>query len=206
MTDESGSANSHRRSKVGRVIADRNLDGLGEELERYWTGEGDEQRSLRELADYFNRRLLESRLAQSGVQSLEGEVENTYRLLTDDDVSAGARTDAETALEHSGIDVDQLRREFVSHQAIHTYLTEYRDVEYAENRNRDRIATTVQSLRRLINRLTAVAETNLHSLDDADWITVGDVDVMVDVQVLCADCGTQYDVVDLLQAGGCDCQ
>jgi len=37
-----------RRSKVGRVVAERELDGLGEELEAYWTGEGSERYSLRE--------------------------------------------------------------------------------------------------------------------------------------------------------------
>lgn len=204
MQDSGESTPDPTRCKVGRLIQQHGLDGLGDELEAKWIEE-DDSYSLRELADYFNRRLLDAALTEANVQSLDGEVENLYRLLTHDDVSAGARTDAESSLERRGVDPDRLQREFVSHQAVHTYLTDYRDVDYAGARDRDRIDTTVQSIRRLANRLSAVAETNLHSLDDADWIDVGDADVIVDVQVLCPDCGTQYEFVDLLERGGCRC-
>jgi hypothetical protein len=53
---------------------------------------------------------------------LEGEVEHTYHLLTDDEVSSGDRRRAERRLERQGIDIDTLRSDFVSYQAIRMYL------------------------------------------------------------------------------------
>jgi len=70
-----------------QLLAEYNLSGLGVELEQLWTAETDRQ-SLRELAAYSNQQLLQQRLEEAGVQILDGEVENIYRLLTDDDVRA----------------------------------------------------------------------------------------------------------------------
>ena len=205
MTDESGSANSHRRSKVGRVIADRNLDGLGEELERYWTGEGDEQRSLRELADYFNRRVLRSAMTDADMEVLDGEVENFYELLTDDDVTGGMRVQTERRLERGGIDPDQLTRDFVSHQAIHTYLTKYRDVERQPDGPESKIENARRTVEQLRNRVQAVTRTSVESLRNAGALSIGDFNVFVDVRITCSDCHTQYTISELIDEGGCQC-
>ena len=115
------------RSKVGRLIDRYGTAGLGQELEDRWLGRGYEEQSLRSLAEWFNQRLLGRRLAEAGHDPLDGEVANLYRLLSGEDVTAGSRVDAEATLEEYGVDTGTLRREFVSHQAIHTYLTEFRD-------------------------------------------------------------------------------
>jgi len=89
MDSEDGPQTSGRgrHSKVVQLLAEYNLSGLGVELEQLWTAETDRQ-SLRELAAYSNQQLLQQRLEEAGVQILDGEVENIYRLLTDDDVRA----------------------------------------------------------------------------------------------------------------------
>ncbi|MFC7007207.1 rod-determining factor RdfA [Halalkalicoccus salilacus] len=124
--DQKGSNPADRGGKVGRVIREYGLDGLGTELEIRWTGKGGDQYSLRALADRFNQRVLEAALEDAGVRSLEGDVENRYRLLTDDDVSAGMHQQARRELERAGVDVDALESDFVSHQSIYTYLTDHR--------------------------------------------------------------------------------
>jgi hypothetical protein len=67
-------------------------------------------------------------MSEAGLNPLDGEAANTYRLLTSDDVTSGERTKVERHLNRAGIDVEQLRSDLVSHQAVHTYLTKHRGV------------------------------------------------------------------------------
>jgi hypothetical protein len=194
-------------SKVGRLIEDYDLPDMDEWLIDAWTGEDEKRRSLRELAAEFNRELLRAAMAEAGRSTLEGEVANTYRLLTAEDVSTGVRAQAESSLERSGIDPEALRSDFVSHQAIHTYLTKDRGVEHpSEPTTHDRVERTESTIQRLTSRLVAVAEKRLWSLRDAGVITLGTASVLVDVRVVCEDCGTHTDVRTLLEEGGCECE
>lgn len=194
------------RSKVGRLIRAYELDGMAEDLETRWLGTAETQNSLRELADYFNRQLLRVAMIEAGMDPLEGEVENAYRLLTDD-VSAGVRTQARKRFEREGLDVEHIERDFVSHQAIHTYLTKYRGVQKeAQTTDSNRIEKAAQTVQRLKNRLAVVATNTLETLRSTGRIALGDFDVSVDVRVFCRDCGEQYDVRGLLESGGCNCE
>ena len=207
MTDNrDDSASSGRRSKVGRVIEERELAGLGDELERRWTGDRGERQSLRELADWFNSRVTEAAMATAGEQVLDGEAANLYDLLTGDEVSGGTRTEAERRLARTGVDVDEVKRDFVSHQAIHTYLTDYRNVEGPSNETERSVDDAIETIQRLRNRTNAVVERTAGALQNADEISVGDFDVFVDVRVSCNDCQRTYDVTDFLRNGGCDCE
>ena len=206
MTEDT-SGGGGKSSKVARLIGEYDLgEGFGDELERRWTADGDERESLRDLADRFNRRLLESALTAAGTSTVSGEVENLYRLLTADDVSSGMRTEAQARLERDGIDVDQLDRDFVTYQAIRTYLTEYRGAEYEEPSASDQVETVLETIQRLRSRLRSITEGSLDRLRSTDRLTLGRFRLFVDVDVLCEDCGAQYGVVDLLERGGCDCE
>jgi hypothetical protein len=193
-------------NKVERVIRKWGLDGLGNELERRWLGEGYEQQSLRELADHFNRRVLEQALDEANVVTLEGELDNTYELLTGDDITQGARTQARNRLEREDVDVDDVLGDFVSHYAVHTYLREHRGVEYPSADDEDQRERSVETIRRLTSRLTAVTRRNVENLRSTDRLDVGPVDVITDVQVVCEDCGRQYDAVELVERGTCECR
>jgi hypothetical protein len=179
---------------------------MGERLADFWLGDGSERHSLRDLADHFNRELLHTAMDDVGMSTLDGEVANTYRLLTADDVSTGVRTQAETTLERNGIDLEDLQQDFVSRQAIYTYLTKQRGVERSsESTEGDRVEKTTDTIQRLSSRLVAVAEKRLRSLRNSGTITLGTFSVLVDVRVICEDCGTHADVCTLLTDGGCDC-
>ncbi|RBI59235.1 hypothetical protein DMJ13_24030 [halophilic archaeon] len=198
--------NSGTRSKVQRVIDEYELAGMGEQLEAYWTGDDEEEYSLRELADVFNRAVLRAALDRAGASPLEGEVENTYRLLTDDSVSSGVRTETRNALARDGVAVEELEDDFVTHQAIHTYLTKHRGVSYESSADEtDQVEKGAETVQRLRTRTAAVTETTLENLETTDRITLGDFDVIVDVRVLCDTCGRSYTVDELLEDGGCAC-
>lgn len=203
MTDTE--ASSGRRSKVVRLLDEYDLEPLGAELERRWTAEGDERLSLRDLADYFNHRLLEAAMDDAGLQPLAGEVENVYELLTGPDVSEADRTRAKRRLERDGVDVDAVLGEFVTYQAVRTYLKEYRDAEY-ERSDRDRTEVETENLQRIKGRAGTVTDSKLEQLRNRGDIVLGEFRTLVDINVLCEDCGAQYGVETLLQRGGCDCE
>lgn len=182
------------------------MDGLGSELERYWTGEGTDQYSLRELSTHFNHRVLRSALEAADESPLDGEAENIYELLTGDEVTSGTRIQTERRLERFGIDLDRLRSDFASHQAVHTYLTKYRNVERSSTEPEDRIKQSRNTIQQLRSRLQAVTETTMSSLRSADEFSLGEFDVYVDVRVTCHDCQTQYHVTELLEAAECNCE
>jgi hypothetical protein len=203
--DEPSGGGSGRRTKVARLIDEYGLATLGAEMERRWTSDGDDRLSLRALADRFNQRLLEAKMTDAGMQPLSGEVENTYRLLTDDDVSAGRRVEAENRLEAAGVDVDGLRADFLTYQAIRHYLTEVREASYERDGDRDGTAGERAVIDRLQGRVESVVRDTVDRLRTAGRLAVGDYRVFVSVDVLCQDCGGQYTAGELLDRGHCDC-
>lgn len=204
-TDSADASNAPGRTKVGRLIGEYRLDGIGDELERRWTDDSGERDSLRTLADVFNERLLQQAMLDAGMDPIEGEVENVYRLLTDEEVSRGVRTEIETRLDQEGIDVDDLRKDFVTYQAVRTFLKDVRGASYESNSGSS-IERAQSSFARLIGRTTAVVEQKLTQLQSAGKLSVGTFRVRTAVTVYCEDCETQYDVSTLLEEGGCECE
>lgn len=209
MSDDQTESNaSERGGKVGRIIEKYGLDGTGVELEARWTGDGDERDSLRALADLFNRRVLEAALEDADARSLEGDAKTRYRLLTDDDVSAGMRQQARRELERTGIEVENLESDFVSHQSIYTYLTEHRGASHpsnAEPKPEERIEREVDKINALANRTRAVTADSVDRLTAAGLLAGEESSVFVDVRVTCETCGSVSSAASFLESGGCSC-
>ena len=193
-------------SKVARLIDEYDLSGVGEELESRWTATGEERLSLRDLATVFNKRLLEQAMLDAGMNALESNVENTYRNLTDDDVSVGVRTDTRNQLEQNDIDVDALLSDFVTYQAIRSYLKKWRGAAYEGPSDEEKIEKDLESIQRLLTRAMSVTEDRIEKLRDSDRFDLGEFEVLFDTQVLCQECGSQYTVTELFEQQGCDCQ
>lgn len=191
-----------RRSKVGRLIETYGLEGLGAELERRWIGVVGDGESLRQLEDVFNRRLLRAALERAGRSPTDADVDATFRALTDDS-NPQDRTRKQRELQRAGIDVDRLEDSFVTHQAIHTYLTDVRGVEY-ERPGFD-VEDGRETIERLQGRTAAVTESTLQTLGNADEIAGTEYEALVDVRVLCRQCGRDFSLEDLLADRGCDC-
>lgn len=196
----------HTDSKVGRLLEEYRLTDLGEEIERRWQGDGGKSQSLRELRDWFNLRLVEVTVEEVGMTPLDGEIENLYRLLTDDDVSSGNRTQARRRLGRDGVDVDKLERDFVSHQAIHTYLRKYRGVEKEMDRANNSLEAEHRRIQRLRNRTTIVAEDAIAHLRRSGSLVVGEADVLTSIRITCRECGEIFGIDSLFEQGGCECQ
>lgn len=200
--EESGGA---RQTKVERLVEEYDLPELEGELQARWSAPDGERDSLRDLARYVNLVIFEAALDRAGVDAIAGEVENYYRLLADEEVSAGRRAEARSTLEQHDIDVSALETDFVSHQAVHTFLTERAGLSYEGTSSADRLENTREAMARLEGRVQSVAERNVEELASADHLDVGDVSVLVSLDVVCNDCGERYDFETLVEAGGCEC-
>lgn len=208
MTDASSNSNDgpgRLGNKVARLIDEYDMAGTAAELEHSWTAQGGNRRSLRELADMFNKQLLERYLMETGPQPLAGEIETLYSLLTDDDVSESERVRAYRRLERQDVDVEKLENEFVSYQTIRRYLKHHRGATYTAQET-NRLEREAQNLQQLSGRVEAVTRNTLETLQNTSDLSLGKSQVNVNIRVYCEDCQTQHPVDKLLDSGGCDCE
>lgn len=198
MSESSGG----RRTKVARVIDKYDLAQMGSRLEAAWTGETGERTSLRDLADEFNETVLTAALRDAGGAPIGLEVSGAYETL-----SSGMEADVTRArrrLERKGINVDAVESDFVTHQAIHTYLKRDRDANLPTD-DGDRCKRKIKSIEKLQGRLTAVTESALSSLAAAGDINGDDYNVLVNVRAVCPECEVDRSVSEVIRKGGCNC-
>jgi hypothetical protein len=187
---------------VARVIDKYDLAQMGSRLEAAWTGETGERTSLRDLADEFNETILTVALRDAGGAPMVLEVSGAYETL-----SSGTEADATRArrrLERKGINVDAVESDFVTHQAIHTYLKRDRDASLPTD-DGDRRKRKIESIEKLQGRLTAVTESALSSLAATDDLNGNDFNVIVNVRAVCPECEVDRSVSEFLREGGCNC-
>ncbi|PHQ40709.1 hypothetical protein Z052_18785 [Halorubrum sp. C191] len=197
MTQSSG-----RRTKVSRVIEEYDLEGMGAQLEASWTDETGERMSLRDLADEFNQAVLEAALRRVGVSPVSFQVDGTYESLRHG--SGPERTRAKRRLEREGADPERLTNDFVTHQAIHTYLTTDRNASLPENETAP-VERKVETIEKLEGRVAAVSESAVASLASVDELDRDDYDILVDLRAVCPACGSDYPLGELFRNGGCGC-
>lgn len=207
MTDSNSAAGSSTSCgcKIGRISTRYELSELDTTLIEYWTGEASEQYSTRELATYVNQRVLEAALETADVPVKDGEVENTYRLLTDDDVSSGTRVQTRNELQRDGVPIEQVESDFTSHQTVYNHLTDCLETSLEEPSDEDRLDRSSDKLGALQNRTSAVTTSTVEQLERNDILEIGDFNVVVSVTVTCEDCLQEYTVRELLERGTCQC-
>ncbi|RKD98237.1 rod-determining factor RdfA [Halopiger aswanensis] len=192
--------------KVGRIADQYALEGLDDELVRYWTDRTEDRYSTRDLAEHVNQRVLAAALDEAGLQYKDGEVENTYRLLTSDDVSSGTRVQTRKELERDAVPIEDVESDFVSHQTVYNHLTDCLEASLESPSDEERLERSRDKLGALRNRTSAVTEDTIDQLERGDVLDIGEFNVLVNVTVTCEECKTQYTVQDLFDQGGCDCQ
>jgi predicted transcriptional regulator len=191
-----------RGTKVARLIEKYELSGRGAELEAAWIGDDGERTSLRDLADEFNETILRSVLKENGISLSSFEVAGTYEALRHG--SGSDETRARRRLEREGVDVAELTGDFVTHQSVHTYLTDERNASLPDQ-GEDAVERRTETIEKLEGRTAVVTEASIESTLPDEELNRVDYDVIVDVQVVCSACGSTYDAGELLRQGGCDC-
>lgn len=204
MTDDADSAAKEPSNKIDRTIQKYGIEGLGDELERRWLGDEREKESTRDLAEYFNKEVLSEVVRESETSTLSGNVDEVYRALMER--SEMDSTLVRSRLEQSGIDVEEVTSDFVSHQTVYRYFKDHREVERSDLSPKERRESAIETIQRLRGRTTAVTEQTVSNLENNDVISVGEFSVLNDLQVLCEGCGQSYGVAPFLEQGGCECQ
>jgi len=202
--DEAEFVSETTSNKIDQAIEKYGLKEMDKELEKRWLGVDGDQESTRDLADFFNKTVLKEAVDQSETFTLSGNIDKVYRTLTD-----GDETDAtlvRSRLEQSGIDVEAVINNFVSHQTVYRYLKDIREVEQPDQSSEDKKENAIETIQRLRGRTTAVTERTIDNLKKTDILSVGEFSVLNDLQVLCESCGRSYDVSTFLERGGCECQ
>lgn len=202
MADDRNRKQSETAPKLDRTIQKYGLEDMEDKLLERRRGE--ERDSLRDLAQFFNERVLRAALRSAGATPLDGEVSNYYRLLTGDDVTQGMQVQARDKLERMGVDVEELEADFVSYQTINRFFTNhpgYEDDAKTEPTARERMTR----LFKLESRVVSVARPVIEQLRRSDGLTMGTFDVYVTVSVVCNDCNTRRTLRELLRQDGCEC-
>ena len=192
--------------KVGAVAEAYGLVDLDAVLHERWTAQTGRS-SVRELADYVNRRVLRSVLSEEHEGTLAGEVENYYRLLTDEDVSGGMRAETRNRLRDRNVDVETVEDDFLSHQTVYRHLTGCLDATRNDppTDSETAVRAGLGTIRALQRRTEAVASSTLDRLGRAGHFDVGEIDVLVDVVVTCRGCGDQLPLSESLAGRSCRC-
>lgn len=190
--------------KLGRVAATYGFESIHDDLRRRWEAE---EVSVRDLAGEFNRRVLRAAVGEAGRTFFDGEVANLYRLLTDEDVDAGSRTQARERLRQAGVPIDDVEGAFVSHQTVYRHLVDCLDASQEQSRpDADaRVDAWRDRFQSLEARTARVTERGIDQLRNAGALDVGPADVYVEVTVTCEACGRFYTLDELLTERACDC-
>ena len=194
-------ANDTGGCKIDRIARKRELDDLDQRLlERRDAGA-----SLRDLETYHNRRVLEAAVNEADMETLEGEVENLYRLLTDDDVSAGTRVEVRSRLERHGIDPDAVTDDFVSYQTVRTHFNDCLDVDTERTTRIDRTSAK-NVVFKLLSRTESITVRTIDRLRSSGHLSIGDPEVTLSLRVACTECGEEYTFARLVDRGRCSCR
>lgn len=188
--------------KVGRVAADRKLSSTVTRIE---SARQQRDASLRQLECEFNRTVLGAALEAEGYTPLDGEVDNLYRLLTEDDVTGGMRVQARNRLEDHGVDIEAVQADFVSYQTINRHFKQCRGFTQSTENSGISMNGAEDRLFALRTRALEVSSQTVGQLDRSEVIDIGEFDVNVDIGVTCLDCGTQASFTDLFSGWRCEC-
>ncbi|MDS0279600.1 hypothetical protein NDI85_17535 [Halomicroarcula sp. S1AR25-4] len=195
------SAESGTTCKVDRVAEKRGLTELDDELRERWA-DGD---SLRDLERYCNEAILRSAMRAAGMETLDGEAANLYRLLTDDDVGPGKRIDAKSRLQRNGLDPETLTSDFVSYQTVRTHLNDCLDVTTARDSTLS-VDSARNTVLKLVSRTESVTTQTIARLTEQGSLTIPSPSVTLSLRVACSECGDEYTFTGLLERGGCSCR
>lgn len=181
--------------KVERVAQKYGLDDIGDELVAYWDDKGPDK-SVRELATYFNFHVTDAALRNAGIILDREVVESIAEKLRSDDALL-----TESEFSDRDVDLSEVKEDLVTYQSVYIYLREVRGIEYTESiRSRSEFISNLRKLHGRVEMIDRQTATKLVQRDDIDGPTPS---IDVDVTALCPDCQTKTNLLIYLQNGGC---
>ncbi|WP_256300864.1 rod-determining factor RdfA [Haloarchaeobius salinus] len=187
--------------KVGRVTAEYGRSDVDDWL----TAEWQDGTSVRSLTETLNRDLVEAELTAVDVSRFEWSRTPVYEALHTDELAESEVIEIRRELDRAGVDVEQLADRLVSHQTVYRHLTNCLEASGPDEKTTtERSEQARDRIYALQQRTSLVTESTLESLQNAGVTDVGDPEVLVDVRIVCRDCGRSMDLERVL-TDGCDC-
>ncbi|UHQ96105.1 rod-determining factor RdfA [Natrinema halophilum] len=196
--------------KIGRTIEQYGLTDLNEEIRHRRDGQN---ASLRVLADYINKQILEAALAEAetdltnvayGAVSADDALSAVYETLADDQIPADREARVRKRFEQNGIDLGEIESNWVTHPTVRSHLNNCLDIDTSRG-----IRITTNAARNTIEwartRCGQVVEQTISRLVSADIVTMQSTDVSVMIQITCPECGNTYRFGELLEQESCAC-
>lgn len=197
MTDETDGCSC----KVGRLAAEYDLTNTDTHLVEEWH----DGKSVRALTEELNKDVIRTEMNAANVGQIEWSKTPVYEAIKTDSLNESDEIEIRRELERAGIDVGELSSNLVSHQTVYRHLTNCLDVSKTKDQTpeerRRKARDTVYALQQ---RTELVTKSTVENLRSADVTEVGDVDVLVDLQIVCSDCGRSMDFEEAI-TDGCRC-
>lgn len=192
--------------KLGTVSEKYDVRELSERIGQKWLAD-DSDTSLRQLATEFNTAILRNAIEASGHRPLSGEVENILRLLQDETVSSDNRVATERKLEKWGVDPEAITDDFVSYQTVNRHIKQCLDMERTDSEpsaelDRKKAAQRIQALQ---NRTELVTRKTLRRFQTDAEESFADLNVVVNMEIYCGECGVTKTLSEFLEGAGCNC-
>jgi hypothetical protein len=193
-------------NKVAAVLKRRDMAELGSELEQRWT-KADSGDSVRSLAAYFNRRVIEDTLVKHGAVPTDRELEDLSEAFSQTGRDEPLPVEIKSRFADLDVTPEQVADNLVSHQTMYRYLTEVRDAspDTTVPSLDDRVSSTKTTVQKLQTRLGSVTQNNLDLLSKQDGFTLGEYEAVVSLSITCRECGVSKSLLELLDDRGCDC-
>lgn len=187
--------------KIGRVTTEYGLTEVNSRLVEEWqTGT-----SIRKLAESFNKDIIESELTATNLGQIEWSRSPVYEALHTDELSEAEEIEIRRELDRMGINSEELSSALVSHQTVYRHLTQCldasKDDDQTPTERREKARDTVYALQQ---RTEIVTEKTLNTLGSTGITNLGDIEVLVDLQVVCSDCERSMDFETAIN-DGCNC-
>jgi hypothetical protein len=190
------SKHTDARPKIVRVMDKYGLDDLGDELADRWTKPQSTRQSCRELAEFFNIRVLDAALREEGILWERSLVEECAGIIKDKNKSLTGFD-----LDSRGVDTDEVGEDMVSYQSIHNYLTDDRGIEYEREING--IRSRVNSLQQMQARMETIATGIIAQSVAHNQINGIEPNVEITAKCICKACGSRTDMSQYLREEGC---
>ena len=186
--------------KVCRILSDRDMEQYEGRLVDQWQADAPQRKGYRQLAKWLNTTMLRREMDRAGLSTLGEEARSKYdRLTTDTSVAEEVATD----LSGAGIDVDSLRKDFVSYGVIRTHLQNCLDLEYTMEGG-DWEAEAIEMARSYAVEKVSEAVRSLQNKGDLEG---SNISIDVDVTLECESCHAAVPVDRALRREYvCDCE
>lgn len=209
-----GPGQDHCDCKIGEAIETYGIDDLDEKLLMRRRDRGE---SLRDLAEYVNRRVLESAIQRDSDDVFDTDIELfgaldkdeamsvVYEALADDETDPNRRVRVRTRLDQAGVDPETIEDHWVTHPTVRKHFNNCLDVDTSRSPEIDTDAAigTIEWARA---RCLQVIERTVQRLTAAGGVSISDPEVSVSIHISCTKCRRSYTASDLLSRGRCDCE